>query len=128
MEDKKVNVRIILAATWIAAMFGYIYGDLLGNYIPGWIDKIRAGDVPLGSDISLLAAAMLMSIPGFMVILSLTLPYKATRWANIIVGIVHIGIMSGSFLVGELDIYYVYLGIVEMGFNALAIWYAWKWV
>ena len=84
--------------------------------------------MPLGSDISLLLAAMLMSIPGIMVLLSLTLPYKATRYANIIMGLFHIVIMLTSFFVGDLDLYYLYLGIVEMGFNALAIWYAWKWV
>jgi len=128
MEDVKINVRIKLAATWIAAMFGYIYGDILGFYIPGHIEKIMAGELPIGSQISVLAAAILMSIPGFMVFLSLTLPYKATRWANIIMGIFHIVVMLGSLFVGTVEIYYIYFAIVEMGFNTLTIWYAWKWV
>jgi hypothetical protein len=123
MED----VRIKLAATWIAAMFGYIYGDIFGFYIPGWIEKIIAGDVPVGSPITLLGAAILMTLPGLMVFLSVTLPYKPTRWANIIMGIFHIVVMLWSFSLPPLDIYYVYLGIVEMAFNALAIWYAWTW-
>ena len=93
MED----VKIKLAATWIAAMFGYIYGDILGFYIPGWIEKIIAGDVPIGSEITLLGAAILMTLPGLMVFLSVTLPYKPNRWANIIMGIFHIVVMLWSF-------------------------------
>ncbi len=55
MED----VRIKLAATWIAAMFGYIYGDILGFYVPGHIEKIIAGDMPIGSQITVLVVAKL---------------------------------------------------------------------
>jgi len=130
MEDTKINVKIKLAATWIAAMFGYIYGDILGFYIPGHIEKIMAGEMPIGSQLSLLAAAILMSIPGFMVFLSVTLPYKANRWANIIMGIFNIVVMIGSIFAPPVtfDIYYIYLAIVEIGFNTLTVWYAWKWV
>ncbi len=118
------DVRIKLAATWIGAMFGYIYGDILGFYVPGHIEKIIAGDMPIGSQITLLAAAILMSIPGFMGFLSVTLPYKANRRLNIIMGIIHIVIMIGSFLMPPLtlNIYYLYFEIVEIGFNALTIW------
>jgi len=127
MEDVKINVKIKLAATWIAAMFGYIYGDILGFYVPGHIEKIMEGGLPIGSEISVLAAAILMSIPGFMVFLSLTLPYKANRWANIIMGIFQIVVMLGSMFMGTVEIYYIYFAIVEIGFNTLTIGYAWKW-
>jgi hypothetical protein len=129
MEDVKINVRIKLAALWIAAMFAYIYADILTFYGPGLIEEIIAGEVPIGSQISLLAAAVLMSIPGFMVLLSLILPYKATRWINIIVGIIHIILALLSLFVGGIaDLYYTYFSILEMGFITLAVWYAWKWL
>ena len=129
LEDVKIDVRIKLAATWIAAMFGYIYGDILGFYIPGHIGKIMAGELPIGSQVSVLAAAILMSIPGFMVFLSLTLKAKANRWVNIIMGIIHIVIMLGSFFIPPVtfNLFYIYLAIVEIGFNTLTIWYALKW-
>lgn len=93
------------------------------------IEDIIAEVVPIGSQISLLAAAILMSIPGFMVFLSLTLPYKATRWINIIVGILHIILaLLSLFVGGTVDLYYTYFSIVEMGFITLAVWYAWNWV
>ena len=125
MED----VKIKLAATWIAAMFCYIYGDIFQFYLPGHIQKIISGDVPIGSPITLLAAAILLSIPGFMVLLSVTLPYKWNRRVNIIMGIFHIVVIIGSIFIPpfSFDIFYIYLAIVEVGFNTMTIWYAWKW-
>ena len=125
MED----VKIKLAATWIAAMFCYIYGDIFGFYVPGHIEKIMAGDMPIGSPITLLAAAILMSIPSFMVLFSVTLPYKSNRQVNIIMAIFHMVLVIGAIFVPPVsfDIYFIYLTIVEVGFNILTIWYAWKW-
>jgi hypothetical protein len=128
MENWKINVRIKLAAIWIVAMFAYMYADILTFYEPGLLEEIIAGNVLIGSQISLLVAAILMSIPGYMVFLSLTLPYKATRWINIIVGIFHIVLAFGSLFVGTGDLFYTYFVIVEMGFISLAVWYAWKWL
>jgi len=125
MED----VKIKLAATWIAAMFCYIYGDIFGFYVPGHLEKIMAGDLPIGSPITLLAAAILLSIPGFLVVLSVTLPQKSNRLVNIIMGIFHIVLVIVSIFIPPVsfDIYFIYLTIVEVGFNTLTIWYAWKW-
>ena len=126
MED----VKIKLAAAWIAAMFAYIYADILGFYVPGAIGKIMAGELPIGSPITVLAAAILMSIPGFMVFLSLTLPYKTNRWVNIIMGIFHFGLAIGTFFASPLDaseLYYYYFAFIEIGFTTLIIWYAKNW-
>jgi len=74
-----------------------------------------------------LAAAIIFVLPVFMVYLSLTLPDKANRWANIIVAIPFFALN----LIGELPTYeYAYrtfLVIVEMVFLALIVWHAWKW-
>jgi hypothetical protein len=119
MED----VKIKLAATWIATMFAYIYADILGFYVPGAIEKIMSGELPIGSPITVLTAAILMSIPGFMVVLSLTLPYKANRWVNIIIGIFHFGLAIGTFFASPLDVseLYYYFAFIELGFTALIV-------
>lgn len=125
MEDVKIKI----AATWIAAMFCYIYGDIFIFYVPGHIEKIIAGDMPIGSPITLLAAAILMSIPGLMVVLSVTLQHKTNRLANIIMAIFHIVVVIVAIFIPPVsfDIYFIYLTIVEVGFNTLTIWYAWNW-
>jgi hypothetical protein len=61
-----------------------------------------------------------------MVFLSLTLPFKANRWANIILAI----FIFGFDLVGlptYTSAYAIFLIIVGLGFNVLTVWYAWKW-
>ncbi len=128
MEDVKINVKIKLSALWVVVMFCYVRGDLLGFYEPGIIEQIIAGDVA-GMQITqvwLLGVAILMTIPSVMVFLSLTLKPKANRWANIILGIVYTGVMLITMLMATYA-YYIFLGIVEVVFTALIVWYAWKW-
>ena len=124
-----VDVRIILSALWVARMLTGFVGDVLKFYEPGIVEQILVGEVdgmPLNQGFRL-AAAIMFVLPVFMVYLSLTLPYKANRWANIILAILFFGLN----LIGELPTYeYAYrtfLVIVEMVFLALIVWYAWKW-
>jgi len=85
LEDVKINVKIKLSALWATLMFLYIYADLLGNMEPGHIEGVISGEVA-GLQITpafLLGSTILMAIPSLMVFLSLTVPPKANRWANI---------------------------------------------
>ena len=124
-----VDVRIILSALWVARMLTGFVGDVLKFYEPRNVEQILAGEVngmPL-TERFLLTAAIMFVLPVFMVFLSLTLPHKANRWANIILAILFFGLN----LIGELPTYeYAYrtfLVTVEMVFLALIVWYAWKW-
>ena len=91
LEDVKINVKIKLSGLWVAAMFSWVYGDLLrlysGDFKPGddmWGEMIS-------SEMLWLVAAITMIVPGIMVFLSLALKNKANRWANIIIGIFYTG-------------------------------------
>ena len=131
-EDVKIDVKIKLAALWVALMFLYIYADVLTFYQPGIIEEIIAGEV-VGIQINqvfLLGAAILMAIPGVMVCLSLTLKAKANRRANIILGIFHAGVLlTTMFITVEIETYahHIFYLIVEAVFIVLIVWYAWKW-
>ena len=129
MAKNLAAVQIILSALWVARMLTGFVGDVLKFYEPGMAAQILAGAVngmPLTPGF-LLTAAIIFVIPVFMAYLSLTLPPKANRWANIIMA----GLFFGLNLIGELPTYeYTYrtfLVIVEMVFLALIVWYAWKW-
>jgi hypothetical protein len=129
LEDVKISVKIKLSALWGTLMFFYLYRDVLGFMEPGHIEKLIAGEVagiPMTQAV-LLASAILMAIPSVMVFLSLTLKAKANRWANIILGIVHIGILGGTLFIGESSALYIFYVIVEAVLIALIVWYAWKW-
>lgn len=121
------DVKIKLAAAWIAAMFGYIYGDILGFYVPGSIEDILSGDAFVGTEATLIAAAVLMSLPGLMVFLSVSLNRKVSRPLNITMGILHVIIMLTTFFVPPFNAYYFFLGGVEISYNLIIVWIAWKW-
>ena len=130
LEDVKVNVKIKLSLLWVTLMFFYIYADILGFYRPGFIEQIIAGEIgEVGIPITLVPWLGLITTapPSVMVFLSLTLKAKANRWANIIVGIVYLGVLGGFFLMGENPAWYIVYNIVEGVLIALIVWYAWKW-
>jgi len=80
-------------------MFCYTYADILGFYAPGNIRELLSGEIA-GIQMTpgvLLGSAILMAILSVMVFLSLTLKAKANRLANIIVGIVYIGVLVSTF-------------------------------
>ncbi|MCP8318555.1 MAG: DUF6326 family protein [Candidatus Methylarchaceae archaeon HK01B] len=121
MED----VKIILSALWVATELTYLYGDML-RIFSGDAEKMFAERAQF-TQIMWLGIAVLMVIPIIMVILSLTVPYPVNRWANIIVA-------AFFFLFNLVGLpkypsaYDKFLLIVSMGFNVLAVWYAWNWV
>ena len=128
LEDGKISVKIKLSALWVAVTFLFIYVDYFGLLRPGIIEQIIAGEVA-GVQITqvfLLAAMALMTIPSLMIFLSLTLKAKANRWTNIIVGIIHIVIVL-RFVIGESWAFYILGTIVEVVLLSLIVWYAWKW-
>jgi len=123
MED----VRIKLSALWTALMLTYLLGDVLrifsGDFIAGEMGEM--GGMQITQEMYL-GLAILMVIPVVMVFLSLTLPHKANRWANIILAI----FFFGFNLVGlptYPSAYDKFLIIVGLVFNILTVWYAWKW-
>ena len=119
-----LDMRIILSGLWVALMLDNLWGDVL---------RIFAGDVKLGeidgvvpSQGVWLGIAALMLIPIVMVVLTLTLKYPAIRWANIIVAIFFVVFnLAGLPYPGAYDNFLI---IVSFVFNALTVWYAWKWV
>ena len=130
LEDVKVNVKWKLSALWIAVMFIFIYVDYFGLFIPGVMEKIIEGEVAHTgiqvTQVFLLAVMTLMMIPSLMIFLSLTLPAKANRWTNIIVGILQIVVLVAG-VIGESWAYYVFATVVEIVLLLLIVWYAWKW-
>jgi hypothetical protein len=122
-----VDTRIILSALWVALMFLYQQGDVqrlyAGDFIPG---ETELGEL-MSAETLWMISAITMTIPVVMIILSLTLPHNANRWANIIVAaLFFVYTLNGVRLYPSA--YDRFLLIVSLGVNALSIWYAWKWV
>lgn len=119
MED----VRIILSGAWVALMLTYLLGDVL---------RIFAGDFTAGEIADRQAtqgmwflAAVVMLIPIVMVVLSLTLPHPAVRWANIAAAVFLV--LFNLFGLPYPSAYDNFLIVVGFVFNGLIIRYAWTW-
>jgi hypothetical protein len=119
-----LDTRIILSGFWIAVMLTYLWGDVL---------RIFAGDITPGEVLGRQASqgmwlliSVLFLTPIVMLVLTLTLPYPAIRLVNIIVAIFLI--VLNLFGLPYKGWYDNFLIIVSFVFNALTVWYAWKWV
>lgn len=129
MKDRKV----ILSTLWIFAMFNYIYADIISSMDSSVLKELMTGVVG-GLQITqwtLLVSAILMETAIAMVLLSRVLKYRANRWANIIVGIIHTIAVLASMLVGSGGgvpaPYYIFFITIEVACTLFIIWYAWKW-
>jgi len=128
LEDIKLNVKLKLAALWASFMFLYIYVDYFALYMPGKIEGILAGKIFI-FDISyvfLLIGLISVTIPALMIFLSVALPAKVSRWANIIIAAVYIPYTLFN-LAGETWVHMVFGAVVEVALLLLIISYAWKW-
>ena len=131
LEDRKVNVKAKLALLWVALMFFYIYNDLFSLLQPGHVAQLVEGQLEgvQFNQTLLFGAAVLMALPSFMILLSLSLKARANRIVNIVVGMFHIVVLFGTQFVGESQtwIYWRFYELLELLFLALIIWTAWKW-
>ena len=118
------EIKIKLSALWVALMLTYLLGDVLrifsGDFKAGEIEGMQV------TQALYLGLAILLVIPVVMVFLSLTLPYKVNRWANIIVAIFFF-VFNLIGLPTYPSAYDKFLIIVGLLFNVLTVWYAWKW-
>ena len=117
------DVRIILSGLWVALMLTYLLGDVL---------RIFAGDVTSGeiegqkaTQTMWMTAAVVMLIPIVMIVLSLTMPYPAIRWVNVVVA----AFLVVFNLVGlpYKSVFDNFLIVVGFVFTGLIAWYAWTW-
>lgn len=128
LEDSKVHVKLKLATLWASTMFFIIYLDYFHLYMPGMMANILKGTV-FAFDITrgfILVALVSVSIPALMIFLSVALPAKVNRRANLMIAAVYIPYMLFN-LAGETWPHMVFGAGVEVLLFSLIIRYAYKW-
>lgn len=132
LESLRMPVQAKLAAAWASFMFLYIYVDILGFYKPGVVDDILVGIV-WEFDITptwAITALTLLAIPILMVVLSMTLPARANRIANLVVAAIQVPFAAFNALgeVGQPWMYFYVLGVaLEVIVLAFILRSAWTW-
>lgn len=87
LEPSPISVRAKLAAAWVSFTFLYAYVDIIGFYKPGVIGSILDGLVWTFDVSPTLLTIFLasVSVPALMVLLSVAVPTRANRIANIVI-------------------------------------------
>jgi len=125
LEDWKIKISVL----WLVWEFAAVIVPICEQYIPGLLEEAIAEITPE----MLLTLAIVMLIAPAMAFLSLTLKDSINRWANIIIGIVFIGlglfgaiswVAEPSYV--DYSGFVILLGTVEVVVAALIVWYAWK--
>lgn len=129
LENQPVCLRIKLAGLWIAAMFCYMYADILAFYDPYLLGEIQKGNMgfigPITQGLKL-GVGMLMSIPALLVLTCYLLRPSICRWLNIIFGVIFTLIILITISVSTLY-YYFYFGALEVLITSYIVWLSWKW-
>ena len=125
--DLPMNVK--LSTLWITASLSYLYCDIISLMDPEMLKQYLAGSVN-GMAFTpgfLFGAAILISIPILMVLVSRVLNYRANRWANIAAATFMTVVQTLTLFIGSPAPYYLYLSIIEITCTVLIVGYAWKW-
>jgi hypothetical protein len=124
MEDVKIKI----AGLWIFKALASLTFTIIMLMEEGVLEGIMAGEF-LGMEIGpeiLLVGAIEAWAPLVMIVVSLTLKYKANRWTNIIAGIVFTALSLMS-MADALTAYGILLWVSQAVATALIVWLAWKW-
>jgi hypothetical protein len=125
--DRPINPRIKIAALWTAMLFVFVYVDLFGLFRRDVRADIEAGKIfafTIGQGV-LLGMTVYVIVPSLMVFLSLVLPVRTTRIANIVAAMVYAVTALGG-AVGEWG-YYIVGSLTEAALLAGIAYYAWTW-
>ncbi len=129
LQDQPMPVPAKLAAAWTSFMFLYAYVDILNFYKPGTVADILDGRV-FEFDISQTfstSALALMAVPIFMVVLSMALPARLARIANLVVAAVYVPVTAFN-VAGESWLFFYGLGVVlELILLGFIVRWAWTW-
>lgn len=126
MHTELVGTRARLSAAWVFVMLNMVFADILSFMSPGVLQQVLAGTAD-GLQITpafLLVAAVVAEVPIAMVLLSLLLPQRTARAANIAAAVVTVAYVLG---LGSATPHYVFIAALEtLGCLAIARW-SWTW-
>lgn len=126
-RDSWINPRIKIAALWASMLFVFVFVDLFSLYRADVRADIESGKIAAFSigQGYLLGVLVYVALPSLMLFLSLVLPLKIMRMANIVLAVVYALTIAGS-AVGEWN-YFILGSAIEVALLASIVYYAWTW-
>ncbi len=126
-QDYWINPRVKTAALWASMLFIFVYVDLFSLFRADVRADIEDGKIfafTIGQGV-LLGMIIYVLVPSLMVFLSLVLPVRVTRMANIVLPVLYAVTVAGG-AIGEWN-YYILGSAVEVVLLAGIVYYAWTW-
>ena len=126
-----LDVRIVLAALWIAEVLSSLNGDTYRLSDPITLKSMleNTGSIVTTPGL-LLTMSMIFVVPILMSALTLILKSSVSRWANRIIGILY-ALITFAFLVLCFVLrsasYEFVWATAQLVFTFTVVWYAWKW-
>jgi hypothetical protein len=120
------DTRARLSLLWVFVMLNMIFADILSFMSAGTLSQIlegSAGQIAITPNFLLLAAVM-TEVPIAMVVLSLVLPHRAARWANVGAAAFTIAYVIG---LGSASPHYIFIAGIETLACVVIVWQAWTW-
>ena len=152
LSDSSLTTKQKLSFLWIFAIANYIFCDFSTLFHPESLTYYM-GENDLGAisfvveQSRLLSFAIVMELPIMMILLSVFLPYKSNRIANITIGLLMtftIGLLMAIFLgltqfgklffiyifsslFGANTLHFIFFSIIEIATMLAIIWIAFNW-
>ena len=114
---QKTDVKIVLAALWIAHFLLWTFGDMAS--------LLQEITEPIDHNLLLFVAVPLAIIQALMIFSSLVGKAKLMRWVNMIVAVVFLLFNIGFIAEAQFGWEYL-LGAGYVLLNGIIVWYAWK--
>lgn len=126
-SDRPIDTRLKLAVAWTATMLTVVFVDLFSLYRPDIRADIEAGKIS-AFDIGqpfLFFSILYVVVPVVMIYLSVVLPKRVNRPANLVLAGLYMLTIVG-LAIGEWN-YYILGSVIEAALLAMVIRHAWNW-
>jgi len=118
LEDIKVNVKIFIAALWVAHFLLWTFGDM--------VSLLQQLHGPVASELLFFASVPLAFLQAGMILYSLIGKAKIIRWVNFCIIPVFVLLNIGYMTEAKFGWEFL-LGIGYLTVNILLLIYVWKW-
>jgi hypothetical protein len=127
LEDWKIKISVLWLFEAVALLAYMTLGSLEPDALQHFLNTGEIGGLKITPELLLLLAILIL-IPLIMAFLSLTLKNPTNRWANIIVGIVFVGLNFIDLIeaVAQPSAWMTLIILSKIAALALVVWYAWK--
>jgi hypothetical protein len=121
--DKRAN----LSSLWVFVFLNMIFRDLHEFGRPGFLEEVMTGVVNgvQVTDGLMLIGGIMIAVPLLIIPLTQFLSFKASRLANLFIGVLHLVITIGVNRAPDLD--NVFFAVIEVATLLLIIRLVWSW-